>query len=50
MTVFTWMMDTPVWASTSKTIRYTTPLPLCQWDDPMIEWYRQPGLSHTTFQ
>lgn len=46
-TVFTWLMETPVGASTSKTIRYTTPIADCQTFTGWLNWYRQPGLQNT---
>jgi len=46
-TVFTWLMETPVGASASKTIRYTTPIADCQTFTGGLTWYRQPGLQNT---
>ena len=49
-TVFTWLLETPVGASTSKTIRYVTDVPGCSEGDAYLTWYRQPGLQHTTMK
>ena len=47
-TVFSFTLDTPVWGSASKTVRYTTNIPNCQNFGSDIDWYRQPGLRNVT--
>ena len=49
-TVFTWIQETPVGASSSKTLRYELTLPNCDGKIPETEWYRQPWLRQTTFR
>ncbi len=45
-TVFSFALDTPVWWSASKTIRYTTNIPNCQNFSGEVDWYRQPWLRN----
>lgn len=42
--VFSFMLETPVWWSTSKTIRYTVDIPNCNTDSTSLSWTRQPGI------
>jgi hypothetical protein len=43
--VYSFMLETPVWGSTSKTLRYTVDIPNCESvADTSVEWTRQPGL------
>lgn len=42
--VYSFMLETPVWGSTSKTLRYTVDIPNCEAVDTSIEWTRQPGI------
>lgn len=42
--VYSFMLETPVWGSTSKTIRYTVDIPNCESTDTSVGWTRQPGI------
>lgn len=43
-TAFSFMLETPVGGTTSKTLHYTTEIPHCADFSGSVEWYRQPGL------
>ncbi len=49
-TVFTWLLETPVASSASKTIRYITKTDNCSESDATLTWYRQPWMQSTTFR
>jgi hypothetical protein len=46
---FAFSLDTPIGGSASKTIRYVTTITNCG-GSPKVDWYRQPGLSRTSFE
>lgn len=43
-TVFSFLLDTPVGGSASKTLHYTTEIPHCIDYTGGVNWYKQPGL------
>lgn len=48
--VYSFMLDTPVGGTTSKTLRYTVDIPQCESADMSVEWTRQPGLREVTIK
>jgi hypothetical protein len=48
--VYSFMLDTPVGGTTSKTLRYTVDIPQCESADTSVEWSRQPGLREVTIK
>jgi hypothetical protein len=49
--VFSFMIETNPWSTTSKTLRYTVDIPNCESvADTSVEWTRQPGIRELEIQ
>lgn len=48
-TVFSFTLDTNVWQTSTKTIRYALDIPQCQTKDVTPRFFRQPGLRNVDF-